>query len=151
MKRRLDGTEARFDCDPLVVDTGRRAVIGYVLERAWEVPGVMLRPGMVTYGHFWTDRDYNAYHWLDGGRTVGVYFNIGPCETITAERVVWTDYVVDVLATPDGRLRVLDEDELDDATPADVRRVVERTRALILADSVRLCDEVESETRRFRR
>src|SRR5438270_6141498 len=110
VKRRLDGTTATFDCEALVVQPGRRAVIRYVLDRAWRVPGVDLRPGMETYGHFWLDRRYNAYHWVDGERTVGVYFNIGVCHEITRERVEWTDYIVDVLVTPDGNARVLDED-----------------------------------------
>ena len=33
------------------------------------VHGVELPAGTVSFGHFWADRHYNAYHWLDGPRT----------------------------------------------------------------------------------
>jgi hypothetical protein len=151
VKRRLDGTEARYACEPILVEPGRRAVIRYVLDRPGRVPGVDLRAGMETYGHFWIDRRYNAYHWLDGERTVGVYFNIGVCDEISAERVGWTDYIVDVLATPDGAVRVLDEDEVSETTPPAVRDVIARARANLLAGTRRAVAEVESETRRLRR
>ncbi|TMD61897.1 MAG: DUF402 domain-containing protein [Chloroflexi bacterium] len=117
VKRRLDGTEARFDCEPLLVEAGRRAVILYVLDRSWQVEGIALRPGTQTYAHFWIDRPYNAYQWVDGERTVGTYFNVGPCDEISSARVGWTDYVVDILVTPDGTATVLDEGELGAETP----------------------------------
>lgn len=149
VKRKLDGSEVRFDCEAALIEPGTRAVLVYVLEKGWDVPGVELRPGMVTYAHFWMDRTYNVYHWLDGDRTVGHYFNIGEVSEIANERVVWTDYAVDVLVTPDGEARVLDEGEL----PQDVRRrtraLVEATRDRILADLKVLVDEVEEETRRL--
>ena len=151
VKRRLDGTETRFDCERIVVEPGRRAVIRYILGRAWSVPGIALRPGMETYAHFWIERSYNAYHWLDGGRTIGVYFNIGVCDEIARDRVRWTDYIVDVLATPDGEMRVLDEDELAADTPDAVRAVIDRTRAALGERLADVCAEVEAETRRVRR
>lgn len=149
VKRRLDGSESHFECDAIVLEERRRAVILYVIDRAWSVSGIALRRGMRTYGHFWLDRNYNAYHWLDGERTVGVYFNIGVCHEISRERVLWTDYAVDVLAAPDGSARVLDEEELGIDTPADVLAVVRTTRALILAELRSLLAEVEAETRRL--
>ena len=149
VKRRLDGSIATFDCEALLVEEGRRAVIRYVLDRAWDVPGVALRAGMVTYGHFWIDRSYNAYHWLDGERTVGLYFNIGICGVISHQRVEWTDYVLDVLMTPDGRSRVLDEDELRNVRDAAIRDVVERTKSGLLSDRDAIAGEIERETRRY--
>ncbi len=149
VKRTLDGREIEFGCDAALVEPGRRAILIYVLDAHREVPGVALHPGMRTYGHFWMDRPFNVYHWLDDGRTVGHYFNIGECSEINAERVVWNDYVVDIVVTPDGRAQVLDEDEL----PADVnlatRELVAATRDRILRDIVALTREVEAETRRY--
>lgn len=148
LKRRLDGSEGRYDCEGVRIEPGRHAILRYVLDRSWEVPGVSLRPGTVTYAHFWIDRPYNVYHWLDGERTVAHYVNLGECEEISAERVVWRDYAVDLLVTADGGVRVLDEDELSDAPPA-VRAIVETTKATILNDSARsLVGEVERATRR---
>ena len=150
VKRRLDGTEARFDCEPLLVEAGRRAVILYVLDRSWQVEGIALRPGTQTYAHFWIDRPYNAYQWVDGERTVGTYFNVGPCDEISSARVGWTDYVVDILVTPDGTATVLDEDELGAETPQRIRRFIEDARDLILRDAAALVADIEAETRRLR-
>ncbi len=148
IKRRLDGSEARYPCDAALVEPARRAILIYVLDRSWAVPGVSLRPGMRTFGHFWHDRPFNVYHWLDGARTVGLYVNIGETSEISAERVVWNDYAVDVLVTPDGITRVLDEDELVGANAA-VRDLVAVTRARILTDLATITREVEAETRRL--
>ncbi len=149
VKRRLDGTEVRFPCDAAVVEPGRRAILIYVLEQSWDVPGVQLRPGMRTFGHFWMERPFNVYHWLERTRTVGLYFNIGETSEISTERVVWNDYAVDVLVTPDGMTRVLDEEELGDDVSASVRDLVTVARARILADRAALIREVEAETRRL--
>jgi protein associated with RNAse G/E len=150
VKRRLDGSEARFACDTVLVEPGRRAVIRYVLDRSWSVPGVSLRPGMETYGHFWIERPFNAYHWLDGERTIAVYFNVGVVDEIAYERVVWRDYVIDILALPDGTVRVLDEDELPSNAPAQVRWVVATTRDELVRNIGNRVREVERETVRAR-
>ncbi len=149
VKRRLDGTEARFPCDAALVEAGRRAVLIYLLDRPWDVPGVVLRAGMRTFGHFWMERPYNVYHWLDGERTVGLYFNIGECVEISIQRVVWNDYAVDVLITPDGLTRVLDEEELTPDVNLATRELVEATRDRVLAHASQLMAEVDAETRRL--
>ncbi len=149
IKRRLDGTESHFPCDVALIEPGRRAVLIYVLERSWDVSGISLRPGMRTFGHFWADRPFNVYHWLDGRRTAGVYFNIGETSEISAGRVVWNDYAVDVVVTPDGATRVLDEEELGPEVNLAVRELVDITRARILAELPALVREVETETRRL--
>lgn len=147
IKRRLDGTEARFDCEGVVLEPGRRAILLYVLDRHWDVPGVSLRPGMRTYAHYWIDRPYNVYHWLEGERTVAHYVNLGECEEIAPDRVAWRDYALDLLITPDGAVRVLDEEELRSADAA-TRALVEATRAKILNAPQALVGEVERATRR---
>jgi len=150
VKRRLDGSESRFDCEQLLLEPGERAIVLYVLDRPWPVAGVALRGGIRTYAHFWRGRPFNVYHWVDGDRTVGHYFNIGTVDELAPGRVVWTDYAVDVLATPDGVTRVLDEEELGPETPDAIREIVDAARARILADLPELVREVETETRRLR-
>ena len=148
VKRLLDGTERRFACQPILIEPGRRAILRYVLERPWTVAGMPLDAGTATYAHFWMERPFNVYHWVQSSQTIGLYFNVGPCDEIAEDRVVWRDYAVDVLATPGGEPRVLDEDELPpDVAPA-IRTVVERARAEILATLPALAAEVERETRR---
>src|SRR5437870_9699726 len=87
-KTRLDGSVVDYACEALVVEQGRRALVRYVaeLDRRIEGTDLVLRKGTVTVGHFWTDRPYNVYHWLDGGRTVALYVSIAKAlETCVTE------------------------------------------------------------------
>jgi predicted RNA-binding protein associated with RNAse of E/G family len=112
------------------------------------VHGVDLPAGTVSVGHFWTDRLYNVYHWLRGDRTtVGYYFNLADRTTWTAERLDWRDLTVDVLATPEGRLDVLDEDELPAELDAEVSAHIESGKAALLGDTARVLAEVEAASR----
>jgi predicted RNA-binding protein associated with RNAse of E/G family len=151
VKRRLDGTESVFECEVALIEPSRRAVLIYVLRRPWSLPGVELRPGMVTYAHYWMDRAFNVYVWLDGERTVAHYFNVGRCTEIGHDRVAWTDYAVDVLVAADGTTQVLDEDEVPRDLDPETRRAIDAASALILSDTAALVAEVESETRRLLR
>jgi len=147
VKRRLDGSEERFECEPALLEPGGRAILVYVLERAWTVHGLALERGVRTYAHYWIDRLYNVYHWIDGAGTLGHYFNVGRCKEIAPERVTWTDYALDVLRTPDGRVRLLDEDELSRHPDARLRATAERTAREIIDRIDALVAEVETATR----
>jgi predicted RNA-binding protein associated with RNAse of E/G family len=151
VKRYLDGREGRFECEPVLVDPGRRAVLMYVADRVWRIGDIEVTPGCLTYAHFWTDRPYNVYHFLDGDRTLSHYANIGECLEISPSQVVWRDYAVDVLVTPDGAQLMLDEDELPDDLDPRVRGLVERTARWLTAQAPRVVSEVEAETRKLRR
>ena len=73
-KTRLDGSVVEYACEALVVEPGRRAVVRYVTERdrALEGTDLVLRKGTLTVGHFWTDRPYNVYHWLEAAASVSM-------------------------------------------------------------------------------
>ena len=73
------------------------------------------------------------YHWLGpAGQTLGYYFNIADETRFSAERIEWRDLTVDVLATPAGRLDVVDEHELPaDLDPALRARVEAGLRAIL--------------------
>src|SRR2546428_10547314 len=77
-KTRLDGTVAEFACTLLAIEPGRRAVLRYVIDREWKIgeTGIVVRPGFVTIAHYWIDRPFNVYHWLDGPRTIAYYCNV---------------------------------------------------------------------------
>ena len=131
IKRTLDGREKRFDCRARSMATaapGGRAVRRR--RRPMHVHGIDLPAGTVTFGHFWTDRPYNVYHWLDRARqTLGFYFNLADRTVIEAERLEWRDLTVDVLAMPAGRLDVLDEDELPAELDATTRARIDAGKA----------------------
>ena len=144
-KTRLDGSVAEFVCAPLVIEPARRAILRYVSDRQWSIPGtgVLVPPGTVTAGHYWVDRPYNVYHWMTAGRTLAFYCNVATATTIEPEVVAYTDLTVDVLVMPSGAVSVLDEDELPpDLAPAH-RLVIARALEALVTDPRTLIREIE--------
>jgi hypothetical protein len=149
IKRTLDGREKRFDCRLLTLAADRHhAAVLWVAPAAMHVHGVDLPAGTVSVGHFWTDRPYNVYHWLDrAGGTLGYYFNICDQTRIDAGLIEWRDLTVDVLALPDGRLDVLDEHELPADLPAEIAaHIAAGTRALLDAPTA-VMTEIDAASR----
>ena len=147
IKRTLAGAEKRFDCTLLAGDSDH-AVVLWIAPGPMHVHGIDLPAGTVSFGHFWADRHYNAYHWLDARReTIGFYFNICDRVSIRPDVVDWRDLVVDVLATPGGRLDVLDEDELPARLDADVAAHIALGKASILRAPAAVTAEIEAASR----
>lgn len=146
-KTRLDGSVAEFVCAPLVIEPGRRAVLRYVSDRDWPIPGTAMRvaPGTVTIAHYWVDRPYNVYHWQSGGRTLAYYCNVASATTIEPDVVAYTDLTVDVLVMPGGTTTVLDEEELPPDLPPEHRLTIARALEA-LADPRTLVREIEQAT-----
>lgn len=134
IKRTLDGRVDHFPCE-VVTHTTDELIVRYHLTRAYHVHGLDLPAGSVTIAYFWPARPYNLYHWLSPeGRTYGYYFNIGDVVRLAPDVIEWDDLAVDVLATPDGQVQVLDEDELpSDLSPAR-RTYIEAARDEVLRD-----------------
>jgi len=147
LKRTLDGQEKRFPCR-LIEGDRRQAVVLFIAPAAMHVHGIDLPAGTVTFGHFWTDRLYNVYHWLgERGQTIAFYFNLADRTVIADGRLEWRDLTLDVLATPAGRLDVLDEDELPADLDATTRARIEEAKGSILGDPHRLMAEIEARSR----
>jgi predicted RNA-binding protein associated with RNAse of E/G family len=145
IKRTLDGREKRFDCRLLALAPDRRhAAVLWIAPEPMHVHGVDLPAGTVSVGHFWTDRPYNVYHWLDGaGQTLGYYFNICDETRITAATIEWRDLFVDVLAIPGVRLDVLDEHELPEALPPGILAHITAGKDAILGVPAAVMTEIE--------
>jgi predicted RNA-binding protein associated with RNAse of E/G family len=148
-KTRLDGSVVEYVCEPLVVEEGRRALVRFVSlrDRAIEGTDLVLRKGTVTVGHFWTDRPYNVYHWLDGGKTVALYVNIATDTTIEATAIAYRDLVVDVVIRPSGAIEILDEDELPSSIEPRFRLAIAKALETCITEGRRLSAEIERETR----
>jgi hypothetical protein len=148
IKHLLAGGEERFDCRRLAGDA-RGAVLLWIAPQPMRVHGVDLAAGTVTFGHFWTDRHYNVYHWLEASRrtTIGFYFNVADRTRLSPATLEWRDLVIDVLATPAGRLEVLDEDELPLLLDPEAAAHIADGRAAILAEPARLMAEIEAASR----
>jgi protein associated with RNAse G/E len=111
IKTTLSGRTDRFLCDVAERDP-ERVVLLYHLERDVDLHGVPLTKGSPSVGYFWRTRPYNLYHFHDlDGSTAAYYFNVGDVVRFDQDELEWHDLAVDVLATPSGRVDVLDEDE----------------------------------------
>jgi hypothetical protein len=147
IKRTLAGVEKRFDCRWLAGDA-HHAVVLWIAPTSMHVHGIELPAGTISFGHFWTDRYYNVYHWVDpGGHTVGFYFNLADQTRILEATLEWRDLVLDVLATPAGRLDVLDEEELPALVDPEVAAHIAEGKAAILDAPGRLMAEIEMASR----
>ena len=148
-KTRLDGSVVEYVCEPLVVEQGRRAVVRYVNEQDRPLKGtdLVLRAGTLTVGHFWTDRPFNVYHWLEGGRTVALYVSIATDTTIDGAVIAYRDLVVDVLIRPSGALEILDEEELPPSIEPRYRLAIAKALETCVTEGRRLSAEIERESR----
>lgn len=144
VKRTLAGREKRFTCGVLRRD-GAHLVVLFVAPGAMNVHGVILPAGTVTFGHFWTNRPYNIYHWLDPltGATIGHYVNLAADTTISADRLEWLDLIVDLLMLPGQPTVVLDQDEIPADADATLRARIDDARATALQDWPAMLVELE--------
>jgi hypothetical protein len=144
VKETLTGERREFPCTLLAVAQDE-VVLLYRLPYETSVADLFLPAGTLSLGYFWTMRPYNAYHWLTtDGHTLGLYFNISDRPHLTSQRMVWRDLVVDVLVTPDGRCRVLDEDEVPVDVDPSLRLRIEAARDELLRQHKALLAEVEA-------
>ncbi len=112
MKEKLNGERHEF-ASALLAQAPGEAVSLYTLPRDGQLGGVPLQAGTRCLGYFWSARPYNVYHAVDGdGRTLVFYLNLSDRTAITPATINWRDLIVDLVVTPDGACRVLDEDEL---------------------------------------
>ncbi len=150
-KIRLDGTTEEFLCERMLLEPGKRAVLRYELDRAWNVAGAIVVPkGSVTIAHYWSDRTYNVYHWVSPrGRTIAYYCNVVASTAIAERLVSYEDLVVDVLIDTSGAATVLDEEDLPPDLPSPRRAIVNRALEDLTSNSRRIAAEMERESRPF--
>jgi predicted RNA-binding protein associated with RNAse of E/G family len=146
IKRTLDGREQTFRCT-LLARTPEWLAVRFVTTRPATVSTLALPVGTETVGHFWDDRPYTAYHWLDSsGWTLGIYLNAAAEIEIRSHEVRWLDLALDVLVWPDGRVDVLDEDEAQRA-PDWAHPLITRARTGLDGRAAAIAAEVAAQTR----
>lgn len=149
IKHRLDGERVTYPATLLDRGPGFAAIL-YVLPRETAVEDLRLPPGTLTVAYYWEDRPYNLYHWIDPrGSTLAFYFNLSRGTAVRDREVEWHDLAVDVLVTPDGTARVLDEHEVPPDLPAEVREAVSSAREAVLRDMADLWETIEPASRRY--
>jgi len=149
VKTTLAGKRHEFECELLQASPGEAVVI-YRMPHDVQLEDVFLPKDTISVGYFWQQKAFNAYHWIDDQQdTLALYFNICDNTRISDKLIEWRDLVVDVLITPDGQCRVLDEDELPDDLDADLQFYIEKTRDELRNKPVERLAEFNNSTRRL--
>lgn len=131
IKETLNGSIQNFTCNLLNSSIGEMVVL-FRLNEDIQVEDLLLSAGTLSFGYFWADRPYNAYHWVSPeGESLGVYFNISDQTKISDNQVYWRDLIVDVLATPDNRCQIIDEDELPNDLDPYLKEKIEAARVIL--------------------
>lgn len=147
IKTTLLGERKTFACE-LLRATASDAVVVYRMPEDHQLEDILLRKNTLSLGYFWQHRPYNAYHWIDARQqTVALYFNVCDSTIISSESIAWRDLMVDVLITPDGRCRVLDEDELPASIDTELKHYIERTRDQLCREPLSRLAEYDKLTR----
>ncbi len=147
IKHTLAGEQKTFECE-LLRHSAAEAVVIYRMPRDVELEDILLRRGTSSLGYFWQDRPYNAYHWIDEQLdSVALYFNISDRTRIGTRSIEWRDLAVDVLISPGGRCRVLDEDELPADLDPGLRAYIETARDDLCREPLSRLDEYDKLTR----
>jgi len=149
IKTTLLGECKTFACE-LLQATATDAVVIYRMPADHQLEDILLRKGTLSLGYFWQDKSYNAYHWINAqDETVALYFNVSDNTIISAESIAWRDLMVDVLITPDGRCRVLDEDELPADIDSGLRQYIDHTRDQLCREPLSRLAEYDKLTRQL--
>jgi predicted RNA-binding protein associated with RNAse of E/G family len=113
-------------------------VVSFHSEKEGKIKNIVIPSASTTIAHYWTDRGYVVWRMYGSeGLLIGTLFHIVRNVSITNRHVQYLDLIVDIWISPDGNLRVLDEDELEECKKAGIisieeGRWIEKQKALIL-------------------
>lgn len=142
-KLTLSAKVDRFECHLLLVN-GSFGILKYVIEKHYEVHGIQLRPGDVTYGLYWQDRPYTLYVWPQAhGRRI-YYFNIADRVSLSVKEFIWRDLAVDVLIDDDAAVHVLDENELPGSLSVPLLEFIESAKNDIVRNHQKIIQEADA-------
>ena len=114
VKLRPDGSEAaRYSGAPLASQPGWVAARAVWRYRRLDAGYLIFEPGDEFDEYFALEQMFNAFALYRGGREfIGWYCNVTHPTTVRDGTIFWHDLYIDLIVYPDGRLLVLDEDEL---------------------------------------
>ena len=84
-----------------------------------------------------------------GGETLAWYYNVADETDIQTETLDWRDLLVDVLWAPGRPVQVVDQDELPDTLPSELRRRIDETTAFLVSEGASLCNELSHRDRGY--
>jgi hypothetical protein len=114
IKRHKNKPEQRFNCELLHRESGY-AVLRYVADAPGLIADIHIPPGSTTIAHYWQQRPYVAWRMFDcTSHLIGSLFHICTHVRIHDDHLSYDDLLLDIWIAPDGSLRVLDENELQE-------------------------------------
>lgn len=127
----LSGEIKTYLCELVSLNNGL-GILRYIIDREYDVHGVVLAPGDETVALYWEDRPYTLYVWRrQVAQDTIYYFNIADRISLTPHEFIWRDLAVDILV--DGRgVHVLDEHELPADLDGRLGRYINEAKAHIL-------------------
>jgi predicted RNA-binding protein associated with RNAse of E/G family len=153
IKTTLQGQQQEFRCRVLArtgAAVGDAVTVLFISDREYRVADLELPAGTITFGHFWSARPYNVYHWLTPeGRTLALYFNLSADTVIDETTLRWNDLAVDVLARPGVPPEVLDEADLPDTLDRETLMVIADATRAVLIEAPTIVTELEGRADRL--
>ena len=116
IKRNLNKPDQSFSCR-LLYHEGSRMVLSYRSDRSYRQGDIRIPSGTLTLAYYEEGLPYILWKMIGpDGRLVGHYVHLCDRVRIGSDRVEYDDQLLDLWFFPDGDCRVLDEDELKQAS-----------------------------------
>lgn len=147
VKHHLNKPTEQYDCE-LVARGDGWVVVRYVTDRDYDLGPVCLRRGTVTLAHYWEEQPYVLWDLRSpAGERIGWLCHICRPPAISADRIEYTDLVLDIWFWPDGTHVMLDEAELADCVEAgwlseEEADAVRRTAKRVVRDFSRVVESI---------
>ena len=114
IKRHLNKPDESYLCDLFKRDSGY-LVLKYVSEQPGRVASVTFEVGSTTYAYYRAGGGYVLWRMLGPAHELrGHLFHICRDQVVAEDRVEYLDLLLDIWIDADGRLSILDRDEMEE-------------------------------------
>ena len=115
-KHHIDGRVEEFNCDVVEISSDH-AIVDFIWHRDEPLddgPFQLPAGAIHTRAYFWANRNYLVYAIsLDGNEILGHRFDVCEDIRISTEQIEFLDLALDLWIDSDGKIHVLDQDEVD--------------------------------------
>jgi len=146
VKHLLSGEVRTFDCELISLDEDF-GILRYILEKPYVVNNQILPENTQTYAFYWESQPFTLYRWFapQGGH-LGDYFNIADRIHLSNLQFEWRDLIVDVFVSPQGKISLLDENELPADIDGNLARYIDQSTQFIIGNHRKILSELNSLT-----
>jgi protein associated with RNAse G/E len=141
-----------FATEACLLEPPDRAVVYYKVQKEWKHSGhdIHVKPGTISFGYFWSDKNYNVYHFISpDGNSLGLYINIAYNTIITPYSIEWHDLYLDVWIDTDGSVVILDEHEVPVTFDSDLIQLINNVKDDLIKDKFALAAEIEKQSQAY--